>query len=137
MIDLSISTQLLLLSKIIDNPSLFQIFKQIKTIELVKNIIYFLPNSASKIVERFPSLNHIELPLFSFDYCVSIIDVFLYHLKDLSYIKMNYYQDTLLDDPFLCDYLIRKRRQTFPDNNIDENKVVVNNTGETIEIWLS
>ncbi|CAF5099727.1 unnamed protein product, partial [Rotaria sp. Silwood1] len=61
-IDLSISTQLLLLTKIIDNPSLFSIFKRIKMIELVKNIIHFLPNSASKIVERFLSLNHIELP---------------------------------------------------------------------------
>ncbi|CAF4020018.1 unnamed protein product [Rotaria sp. Silwood1] len=136
-IDLSISTQLLLLSKIIDNPSLFTIFKRIKTIELIKNIIYFLPSSASKIVERFPSLTHIELPVFSFDYCVSVIDIFLCHLKDLSYMKINYNQTTLLDDPFSYDYLIAKRRQIFPNKIIDENKVAFNNTGETVEIWLS
>ncbi|CAF5084157.1 unnamed protein product, partial [Rotaria sp. Silwood1] len=136
-IDLSISTQLLLLAKIIDNPSLFSIFKRIKMIELVKNIIHFLPNSASKIVERFPSLNHIELPVFSFDYCISVIDVFLCYLKNLSYMKIKYHQDTLLDDPFSCYHLIAKHRQTFPDNIIDENKVVYNNTGEPIEIWLS
>ncbi|CAF3783030.1 unnamed protein product, partial [Rotaria sordida] len=64
-IDLSISTELLLLSKIIDNRSLFPVFERIKKIELIKNIVYFLPSSASKIVERFPSLNNIKLTVFT------------------------------------------------------------------------
>jgi len=106
-------------------------------IELVRNGTYFPPSSASKIAERFPSLNHIELPVFSFDYCVPVIDVFLSGVKDLSYMKINYSQDTLLDDPFSRDYLIRKRRQAFPKNIIDEKKVAVNNTGNATEIWLS
>ena len=112
MINLLINTRLLFLSKLFHNPALFSIFKRIKTIELVKDRIYFSPNDAFKIVERFPSLNGIELPVFSFDYCVSVVDVFLNHLQDLSHIKIAYYQDTLLDNPFSRHYIIEKRRQT-------------------------
>ncbi len=123
---------MLILSKLIDNLSLVRIFDNIKTIKLRRKNIYF----ASKLVERFPSLTDIELQVFSFDHCVFIIDIFLVHLKNLSYIKINYSQDTLLDDPFSPDYIIEKRLQTFPNHIIDEQRVIVKNNGTTIEIWL-
>jgi hypothetical protein len=135
-INLIIGTQLLVLSKLIDNPSL-SIFKQIKLIESITKNVYFPPNFASKFVQRFPSLVHIELQVYSFDHCVSIIEMFLSNLENLSYLKINYYQDTLLDDPFSCNYIIEKRHQTFPNNILHEEMVNVKNNGETIEIWLS
>jgi len=101
-----------------------------------KIIQHFSSNIASKFVERFPLLSHIELHVFSFDNCVSIIDIFLSQLENLSYIKINYDHDTLLDDPFSCDYIITKRRQTFPMNILNEQMINVKNNGETIEIWL-
>ncbi len=123
-------------SKLIDNLSLVGIFNNIKTIELRGKNIYLPSNFASKLVERFPSLTGIELQVFSFDHCVFIIDILLVHLKNLSYIKINYSQDTLLDDPFSRDYIIEKRRQTFPNYIFDEQKIIVKNNGATIEIWL-
>ena len=99
--------------------------------------IYFPPNLSSKIVERFPSLNHVELHMLSFDHCVSVTDVFISHLKQLSYIKIHYFQDTLLDDPFSIDYILRKRSKLFPDVHLNAEMVKVKNDGEIIQIWLS
>jgi hypothetical protein len=102
-----------------------------------KTNIYFPPKLSSKIVERFPSLNHVELHVFSFDHCVLIIDVFISHLKQLSYIKIHYFHDTLLDDPFSIDYILRKRSQIFPDVHLNAEIIKVKNDGEVIQIWLS
>jgi hypothetical protein len=135
--NLIINTRLLVLSTLIDNLSLIPIFQQIKMIKLRTKKFYFPSNYAPKLVQRFPSLSHIELQVFSFDHCVSVINIFLTHLKNLSYLKIDYNQDTLLDDPFSCDYIMEKRRQTFPNNIIDEQRVNVKNNGEAVEIWLS
>jgi hypothetical protein len=107
---------------------------------MVKSItenIFFPSNFASKFVQRFPSLSHIELQVFSFDNCVPIIDIFLTHLEHLSYLKIYYNQDTLLDNPFSHDCIIRKRRQMFPNNIFNEQMINVKNNGDVIEIWLS
>ncbi|CAF4099791.1 unnamed protein product, partial [Rotaria sordida] len=66
-ISLIISIPLLLLSKLIDHSSLISIFKQIKMIKLVTKNNYFPSNFVFKLVERFPSLSHIELQTYSFD----------------------------------------------------------------------
>jgi len=131
-----ISTRLLMSSKLIDNPSLISIFEQIKTIKSLAEKIYFPSNFASKLVQRFPSLLAIDLQVLSFDNCVDIINIFLTYFENLSYVKIHYSQETLLDDPFSCNYIIEKRRQSFPANVIDEKQVIVKNNGEAIEIWL-
>ncbi|CAF2406387.1 unnamed protein product [Rotaria sp. Silwood2] len=131
-----ISTRLLMLSKLIDNPLLIPKFKQIKMMKLIREKIYCTSNFASKFVQRFPSLVNIELHVFSFDNCVSIMNTFLTCLENLFYVKINYSQDTLFDDPFSCDYIIEKRRHSFPGNIIDEEKVIVKNNEDVIEIWL-
>jgi hypothetical protein len=104
-------------------------------ISSTKNV-YFPSNCASKLVQHFPSLNHIELQVFSFDNCVSVIDTFLTQLENLSYIKINYDKDTLLDDPFSRNFIIEKRREIFSMCISDEQMVNVKNNGETVEIWL-
>ncbi|CAF1551046.1 unnamed protein product, partial [Rotaria sordida] len=100
-----ISSQLLMLSKLIDNPIIIPIFKQIKMMKLITETFYFPSNFALKFVQRFPSLIDIELHvLLSFDNCVSVINTFLIYLENLHYVKSNCYQDTLFDDPFSRDY---------------------------------
>jgi len=134
--DLIIDTRLLILSKLIDNPSLISFFKQIKMLQSKTKNIYFPSNFSSKLVQRFPSVNHVELQVFSFDHCVPIIDVFISHLKELSYMKINYFQDTLLDDPFSCEYILAKRSEIFPDIRFNAELIKVKNSGDAIEIWL-
>ncbi|CAF3864820.1 unnamed protein product [Rotaria sp. Silwood1] len=60
-INLIINTPLLLLSKLIDNSFLIRIFKQIKMVKSITENFFFPSNFALKFVQRFPSLNHIEL----------------------------------------------------------------------------
>lgn len=130
-------TALLISSKFIDNPSLFPVFKRIKLIETVFEDIYFPPSFAEKLVERFPSLLHIELEIISLDSCASIIDIFLSHLKNLSYIKIDYFENALLDYPFSRVNIIEKRRQAFPMNIINEQMINVKNDEQIIQIWLN
>ncbi|CAF4953276.1 unnamed protein product [Rotaria sp. Silwood1] len=134
---LIINTSLLVLSKLIDNSSLIPIFKQIKMIKTITENIYFPSAFASKFVQRFPSLCHIELQVFSFDICSFIIDIFLTELKQISYMEINYNDDTFFDDPFSCEYIITKRHQAFPLDIINEQMVNVKNNDEVIQIWLS
>ncbi|CAF3308506.1 unnamed protein product, partial [Rotaria sp. Silwood2] len=136
-IDLKINVRLLIFSKLFDNPCLMPIFKQIKILKLITEQMYLPSNSALKFVQRFSSLTRIELKVFSFDNCISIIDIFLSHLQHLSYAKINYDQVTLLDDPFSRDYIIEKRHQQFPDTFFDETMVNVKYNGESFRICLS
>ncbi|CAF1362975.1 unnamed protein product [Adineta steineri] len=136
-INLTINTSLLLSSKIINNLTLIPVFKQIKMIKLITEDVYFPSNFILQFVERFPSLVHIEPQVFSFDICSFIIEVLLTQSEQLSYVKINYHQDTLLDDYFTRDYITTKRRQVFPLNIINQQMMNVKNNGQTIEIWLS
>ncbi|CAF3227403.1 unnamed protein product, partial [Rotaria sp. Silwood2] len=105
-------------------------------IETILEDVYFPSNFASKFVERFPSLIQIELQVISFNNCVSIIDTFLSRLKNLAYLKIDYFEDSSLDDPFSRENIIEKRRQAFPTNTINEQAISVKNDGEVVEIWL-
>ncbi|CAF3938525.1 unnamed protein product [Adineta steineri] len=134
---LTILTELLIYSKFIDNSFLIPIFKQIELIETTFEDVYFSPSFSMKFVDRFPSLTHIKLQVISFNDCVSIIDPFLSHLKNLSYIKIDYFENSLLDDPFSLENIIEKRRQAFPMNIIHKQLIDVKNDGEVIEIWLT
>ncbi|CAF0978407.1 unnamed protein product [Adineta steineri] len=77
------------------------------------------------------------IQVFSFDICSFIIEVLLTQSEQLSYVKINYHQDTLLDDYFTREYISTKRRQVFPLNIINQQMMNVKNNGQTIEIWLS
>ncbi|CAF1472971.1 unnamed protein product [Adineta steineri] len=133
---LTILTELLIYSKFIDNSFLIPVFKRIELIETTFEDVYFPPSFSMKFVNRFLSLEHIELQVISFNDCVFIIDTFLSHLKNLSYLKIDYFEDSLLDDPFSLENIIEKRRQAFPMDIIHEQLINVKNGREVIEIWL-
>ncbi|CAF1452786.1 unnamed protein product, partial [Adineta steineri] len=135
-INIIVNTSLLLSPNIIDNASLIPIFKKIKIITSVTENVYFPSNFSLKFVQHFPSLTNIEIQVFSFDHAASIIDIFLTQLEHLSYIKIHYDTDTLLDDHFSCHYIIGKRRQSFSLNYLDEQMINIKNNGRIIEIWL-
>ncbi|CAF2765967.1 unnamed protein product [Rotaria sp. Silwood2] len=136
-INLKISSAYWILSEFIDNQFLISIFKQIKILKSIRENRYIPSNFLLKLVERFPSITNIEFEMFSFDDCISAIDILLNYLKDLSYLKIYYSQDSLLDYPFSRNYIIDKRRQAFNINIINEYKVIVSKNRESVEIRLS
>jgi hypothetical protein len=134
--DLTINNPLLFYSKLIDNPSLISIFKQIEILQLQTRNLYFHPNFASKVSQRFPALKTIELEVFSFDDCLDIIDVFLTQMENLSHIKINYQQATPFDDPISLNYVLEKSRQKFPERVIDGKMANLKKTEKDVQIWL-
>ncbi|CAF1365586.1 unnamed protein product [Rotaria sordida] len=136
-IDLQMTPTDLVLSKFIDNRSLFSIFKQIKILKAVMRCDYVPSNFLSKLVQRFPSLTDIELQVYSFDDCRYAIDILLSHLKNLSYLKIYYIKDSGVDHPCSRNYIIDKRRQAFGFNIIDEHKINIIKNKESVEIRLS
>ncbi|CAF1473092.1 unnamed protein product [Rotaria sp. Silwood1] len=136
-IHLIIRTELLVSSEFINSSYLIPIFKQIKSIKSINKRVYFPSNLTLKLVQHFPLLTHIELEVCSFDDCVSIIEIFLSWLKNLSYLKIKYYEDTVRCNPFSYDYILEKRRQICTNNIFHQEMIDVKNDEGTIEIWLS
>ena len=112
-------------------------FNRLSKLELLKDgHRYYLVTYTPKVVQHFPSLIQVILNVYSFDSCVKIIDVLLTNLSKLVHVKINYHRDTLFDDPFTSDYVIRKRCQKFGLNRNDEDRVSVRNDGKSLIIWL-
>ena len=133
---LKIGTQLLLYSKFIDNPSLFSTFQRITNIDSSTKDVYSV-NSVSKLVDRFPSLSQIQLRVYSMDICVSIVDLFLCQLAKLSYMGLFFTKNTLVRYPFTRAFVIKKRRERFPAEMLNEQMVNVRRYTEAVVISLS
>ncbi len=136
-INLRISPTYLALSEFIDNRFLISIFKQIKILKSISECGYVASNLASKLVERFPSLTHLELEVFSFDVLLSAIDILLGHLKDLSYLKIYFGRLSIFNLTCSPNHIIEKRREAFGFNITDEYKVTVSKNRDSVEIRLS
>ncbi|CAF4115690.1 unnamed protein product [Rotaria sordida] len=134
---LAMSSSLLFLPIIFDNPTLSETFKQLNVLDLVADGLYFPLKYASKFVQRFPSLTVIEIEVYSIDDSVPIIDIFLASLAKLRFLKIHFKYDSLLDDPCSRNYVIDKRRQSFGLNKNDEYKVIVKIEDHQLYIWLS
>ena len=132
---LSLDAHLLVHSKFIDNPSLISVFQRIKKIKSIRVNSYLL-NASPKLVDRFPSLTRIELLVYTMDICVSIVDLFLSRLAKISFIQVYFTKNTLLDNPFTRDYVIRKRER-FPDEELNEQMVSTGTTIQSVIILLS
>ncbi|CAF1456602.1 unnamed protein product [Rotaria sordida] len=136
MIQLRIGTQLFLSPILFDNPSLTSIFSQLQGLELLTENIYFPLKYASKLIQCCPSLINIELQVFLFDTCVHLVDILLDGLINLLHLKIYFTNDTILDKSYSRNYVIEKRRQAFPCNIFNENRVVVKINEQSLEIYL-
>lgn len=129
-----------------DNPSFISIFRRLQGLQLLtENVdglellaenIYFPLKYASKLIQRFPSLIDIELQVLSFDTCVYLVDILLDGLVNLLHLKIFFIEDTILDNLYSRNYVIEKRRQAFPFNIFNEDRVVVKINRQLLEIYL-
>ncbi|CAF3107367.1 unnamed protein product [Rotaria sp. Silwood2] len=136
-IDLELNPSDLILPEFLDHQSLFTIFKQIKILKSITENCYVPSDFLLKLVQRFPSVTDIELQVYSFDDCIYAIDILLSHLKNLSYLKIYYIKDSVVDHTFSRNCIIDKRRQAFGFNIIDEHKITIIKNKESVEIRLS
>jgi hypothetical protein len=98
--------------------------------------VYFPLKYASKLIARCSSLIHLKLRAISLDICTSLADILLNGLVNLIHLKLYFNEQTLLDDPYPKDYIIKKRRQAFPMHIYNEDEVAVNVNERFLEIYL-
>jgi hypothetical protein len=99
--------------------------------------MYFPLKHALKFVQRFPSLTHLVIEVYSVDSCIPIVDILLGGLPKLHLLIVQFYHDSLLDDPCPREYIIEKRRQSFGLNKNDEYKVNVQIEDHKLLIWTA
>jgi len=136
-VQLTISTSLFLSPSIFDNPSLAHPFCRLRSLYVTTEHVYFPLKNAFKLVERCPSLIHIELRVFSLDACLAIVDILLSDLANLIHLKIYFNKHTLLDNPCPIDYIIEKRHRTFPFHICNKDEIFIEVNGEFLEIYPS
>ncbi|CAF1283481.1 unnamed protein product [Adineta ricciae] len=135
--ELFMHTSLFFSSGFIDNSELLLAFDRITQLHLSSNHAYLSPKHGSKIVERFPSLTHIEMNVYSLDCSIPLVEIFVGGLKMLKHLAMRFSHEGLIDDAISRDHIIEKRRQLFGLNRNDEYKVIVKiEEHNTLYIWI-
>jgi hypothetical protein len=136
-IDLVIGTPLLLHTTLFDNPLLIPVFNQLQSLYLIPQDVCFPSEYASKLVERFPSLVHVELQVNCLGTDTLLIDTLLGGLAKLIHLKIFFIYKLFINNTCSFSYVIEKRRQTFPFNICNENEVLVQIDEQLLEIYLS
>ncbi len=135
---LKIGNALIFSSILYYNSSLIPRFDRLKSLYLLSKYIGFPLKYASKIVERFPSLIHLELEIYSVDRCIPLFNTLLDGLSKLIHLRIHFRQSLFTGElKFLNDYVIQRRRQAFPLNICNENEVSVKIHEQIMDIYLS
>jgi len=121
-----------------NNPSFIPIFHRLKSLYLLTKGIYFPVKYALNLIERFSSLIHLELEIYSVDKCRPLINILLDGLPKLIHLKIHFHKNKLLcDGTCLTNHVIERRRQAFPHHIIKEDEIYVKIDGKILNIYLS
>ncbi|CAF4926457.1 unnamed protein product [Rotaria sp. Silwood1] len=101
-----------------------------------REYMFFSLQYAPDLIQRFPSLIDIELPVFSFNTCIQLADILLDGLANLHHLKIHFINKTTLDNSYSRDDVIETCRQAFPFNIINEDRVIVKINKQSLEIYL-
>ncbi|UJR29550.1 hypothetical protein I4U23_010767 [Adineta vaga] len=134
---LLISSSFLFSSNIFFNPELTQTFKRLNVLQIKGCSYYFPLKYASQLVQSFPSLNTIDIKVYSIDHTMSLVDILLNGLNKLEHILIRIKCNSLLDEQDLHMYVIEKRRQSLYLNKHNESKIAVKIKNHILHIWLS
>ncbi|CAF3967219.1 unnamed protein product [Rotaria magnacalcarata] len=95
-IQLRICHSLILSSILYHNSSLTPFFNQLQSLYLQSEYGRFPLKYASKLVQRFPSIIHLELEVFSIGLLKSFLNILLDGLPRLAHLKIHFYQNNLI-----------------------------------------
>jgi hypothetical protein len=121
-----------------DNPSLIPVFYRLKSLYLLTKDLRFPSKYALQLIERFPSLIHLELEVYSLDKCIPLLDVLLDGLPKLIHLKIHFHKNkSLHDGTCLTNHVIERRRQAFPHYIFKEDEIYVIIDGKILHIYLN
>ncbi|CAF3122637.1 unnamed protein product [Rotaria socialis] len=95
-IQLKISHSLIFSSMLYHNSSLIPFFTQLQSLYLQSEYGRFPLKYASKLVQRFPSIIHLELEVYSIGLLKSFLSILLDGLPRLAHLKIHFYQSSLI-----------------------------------------
>ncbi len=138
MIQLKIGNPLIFSPILYDNSSLTHIFHQLQSLYLLKEYIGFPIKYATKLIQRFPSLIHLELEIYSVDKCIPLLDILLDGLPKLIHLKIHFEKNKLLtDETCLIDHVIERRHQAFPHHVYNRDEVYIKIGEKIMDIYLT
>ncbi|CAF3935391.1 unnamed protein product [Rotaria sordida] len=126
-IHLVIGTPLLLHTTLFDNSLLIPVFSQLQALYMIPENVCFPVEYASKLVERFPSLVHVELRTTCLGTDALLVDTLLRGLAKLIHLKIFFTYKLYIDGTCSVDYVIERRRQAFPFNICNKDEVLGKN----------
>ncbi|CAF4094436.1 unnamed protein product [Rotaria sordida] len=127
LIHLVIGTPLLLHTTLFDNSLLIPVFSQLQSLYMIPENVYFPVEYASKLVERFPSLVHVELRTICLGTDALLVDTLLRGLAKLIHLKIFFTYKLYIDETCSVDYVIERRCQAFPFNIWNKDEVLGKN----------
>jgi len=86
-------------------------------------------------VERFSSLEELEMMDFYLEWLLPSLDIFLCHFPKLHHIFL----ESIGGFDFVslsCEYLIEKRRQAFGSKRYNEDNFILNMNDKIVDIWI-
>jgi hypothetical protein len=93
---------------------------------------------AAKLIERFPSLIHLELEIYSTDACLPLLEILLDNLPKLMHLKIHFRKNKLLGDgKCLIDHIIERRHQAFPQSIRYQDEVDIQIDKNILNIYLN
>ncbi len=138
LIHLKISNRLIFSPLLYDNASLTPLFDRLQSLYLLTDYISFPLIHASKIIDRFPSVIHLELEIYSVHLRKSFLNIILDGLPKLIHLKIHFRKNKLSGNwSWLIDYFIARRRQAFPHHPYNKEEVSVNIEGKIIDMYFS
>ncbi|CAF4075935.1 unnamed protein product [Rotaria sordida] len=137
MIYLTIPTRLFLSRLIFDSPSLIDCFRRLQSLNVTSEHVNFTVKDVLKLIEKCLLLIHIELRSFSFDICLSIVDILLGGLSNLIHMKIYFNTHILCNNPCSIDYIVGRRHRIFPYHICKKNEIYVKVHRQYFECYLS
>lgn len=135
MIHLAIGNVLLFSPSLINSRSLIRVFHQLQSIDLRSK---FRLDYASKLIEHFPSLIHLEFDVDSAAQCKSLLGIVLNSLPKLNHITIHFLTNSLLgDETYLIDYVFQIRCQAYPHHLHERKEICVKITEKLLDIYLN
>ncbi|CAF2969993.1 unnamed protein product [Rotaria sp. Silwood2] len=114
-----------------------QILFQLQSLYMIPENVYFPFEYASKLVERFSSLVHVELRIICLGTDALLVDTLLGGLAKLIHLKIFFTYRLYIDEPCSVDYVIERRRQAFPFNICNKDEILIKIDEQLLEIYLN
>lgn len=124
-------------SRLYNNLLLTDVFRRLKYLHILSKSSRLLPRDTNKLIERFPSLVHLEFQLTFGKELPPLLDTCLSGLPDLVHIRVHFNRIPLVQcEEYYINYIAKKRRKAFPWIACNTEDISVQIVTKIVNIYL-